>query len=86
MNAATQVEVGDLGVAEATWRVQVTVVRLPELLKILGISRSSVYLKINPKSKYYDELFPKPVKLGDKAVGWILRDVFNYVNSLKKGY
>lgn len=86
MNAATQGRSEALGEMEATWRLQAVVIRLPELLRTLGISRSTVYLKINPGSKYYDRKFPKPIKLGNKAVGWLLHDVVSYVNELKKGY
>lgn len=61
------------------------VIRLPKLLSILGISRSTVYLKINQTSKYYDKDFPKPIKLGEKAIGWINQDVMEYIESMKMG-
>lgn len=38
-------------------------VRLPELLKMTGLSRSTVYNLMNPKSKYHDPSFPKPAEL-----------------------
>ena len=59
------------------------VIRLPKLLQIWGISRSTVYLKINKQSKYYDQNFPRPIKLGEKAVGWMLNDVFEYLERIK---
>jgi prophage regulatory protein len=62
-----------------------SVIRLPKLLQILGVSRSMVYLKINKCSKYYDKDFPLPIKLGQKAVGWVLLDVFNYIELIKRG-
>ena len=37
---------------------------LPEVMKMTGLSRSSIYLRI------YTNEFPKPVKLGRRAVGW----------------
>lgn len=46
------------------------ILRMPELTMILGISRSSIYEKLNPKSRYYDADFPKPVRLGAASVGW----------------
>ncbi len=61
------------------------VIRLPKLLSILGISRSTVYLKINKSSKYYDKDFPKPIKLGEKAIGWINQDVMEYIEVIKMG-
>ena len=70
------------GTADAV-RLHMGVIRMQQLLEMLGLSRSMVYLKINPKSKYYDPKFPKPIKLGVKAIGWLLRDVSMYVNALK---
>lgn len=61
-----------------------TILRLCKLKNLLGISRSTVYLRINPKSKYYDPVFPKPIRLGAKAVGWVLSDVCEYIEHLKK--
>ena len=38
--------------------------RLPEVMNMTGLSRSSIYLRISTNE------FPKPVKLGRRAVGW----------------
>ncbi|MDB0012017.1 AlpA family phage regulatory protein [Paracoccaceae bacterium] len=38
--------------------------RLPEVMEMTGLSRSSIYLRIST-----DE-FPKPVKIGRRAIGW----------------
>jgi|UPI00068BBA10 prophage regulatory protein len=46
------------------------ILRMPEVTMMLGISRSSIYEKLNPKSKYYDADFPKPIRLGAASVGW----------------
>lgn len=59
------------------------ILRMPQLTKVVGISRSLIYLKINEKSPYYDPTFPKPRRLGTKAVGWLLSDVTAYVETLK---
>ncbi|AEJ00212.1 phage transcriptional regulator, AlpA [Nitrosomonas sp. Is79A3] len=61
-----------------------TFIRLPELTRLTGLSRSSVYLKINPKSKYFDELFPKPVPLSSEtrgAVAWLLAETNQWIES-----
>lgn len=68
---------------DADSRLLMGVIRLPKLLQILSISRSTVYLKINKQSKYYDKNFPQPIKLGEKAVGWMLHDVFDYLERIK---
>lgn len=41
----------------------------------LGLSRSTIYDKINPKSPRYDATFPKPIRLGGCAVGWLTHEV-----------
>ncbi|MDR0212456.1 MAG: AlpA family phage regulatory protein [Comamonas sp.] len=59
------------------------VIRLKTLLEMLGVSRSTVYLRINPQSKYYDPMFPKSIPLGMKAKGWVLEDVYGYIEHLR---
>lgn len=57
------------------------ILRMTELTVILGISRSSIYEKLNPRSKYYDEDFPKPIKLGISSVGWLYSEIEKWVAS-----
>lgn len=38
---------------------QQRILRMRELTKIVGLSRSTIYEKLNPESRYYDETFPK---------------------------
>jgi len=38
--------------------------RLPEVMSLTGLSRSSIYLRIS------EQAFPKPIKLGRRAIGW----------------
>ena len=57
------------------------ILRITELTKVLGISRSSFYEKLNPRSKYYDDTFPKPLKLGASSVGWLYNEIEKWVAS-----
>lgn len=55
-------------------------IRLAELLLLLACSRSTVYLRLDPKSPYYDPSFPRPIKLsghtnGRGAVAWVESEV-----------
>lgn len=43
--------------------------RLPDVLKLIGLSRSSVYQLMR------EEKFPKPKKLSSRAVGWTASDI-----------
>ena len=38
--------------------------RLPEVISLTGLSRSSIYLRISVQE------FLKPIKIGRRAVGW----------------
>jgi len=38
--------------------------RLPDMMNMTGLSRSSIYLRVSTKK------FPKPVKIGRRAIGW----------------
>jgi len=38
--------------------------RLPEVMNMIGLSRSSIYLRVSTNE------FPKPIKIGRRAVGW----------------
>ncbi|MGL5472962.1 MAG: helix-turn-helix transcriptional regulator [Shewanella sp.] len=57
------------------------VVRIKELTRIVGLSRSTIYNKLNPKSKGYDPEFPKPLRLGASSVGWLLSSVDQWLIS-----
>ena len=38
--------------------------RLPEVMNMTGLSRSSIYLRVSTNE------FPKPIKIDRRAVGW----------------
>jgi prophage regulatory protein len=42
-----------------------TILRLPDVKRSTGLSRSTIYLRIAQGT------FPKPVSLGGRAVGWL---------------
>ncbi len=64
--------------------VQERVIRIRELERLTGISRSMIYLKMNIRSKYFDKAFPRSRKLGiGGAVGWLLSEVMDWIGSLK---
>jgi prophage regulatory protein len=52
-----------------------TIERRCDLELRLRLSRSTIYDKINPKSPRYDATFPKPIRLGGCAVGWLTHEV-----------
>ena len=49
------------------------VLRLPSVKDISGLSRSTIYLRIKKGD------FPKPISLGDRAVGWLEKDIEDWL-------
>ncbi len=55
------------------------IVRMKELSSLLGLSRSTIYDRINPKSRRFDPSFPRPIRLGLASVGWSLNEVMAWI-------
>lgn len=49
------------------------ILRLPTVKARTGLSRSTIYLRIA------EGRFPKPISLGDRAVGWIEAEVNDWL-------
>ena len=45
------------------------ILRLPEVKKRTGLSRSTIYVRLDKKT------FPIPVPLGGRAVGWVETEI-----------
>lgn len=54
--------------------------RLKDVIARTGLSRSTIYDKINPKSRRYDSAFPKRVSLGVASVGWVESEITNWID------
>lgn len=50
-----------------------TIIRLPEVIKATGLSRSSIYKRIS------EGQFPKQISLGGRASGWIEAEVEEWI-------
>lgn len=48
----------------------------------LSIKRSMIYLKLNPKSKYFDPSFPRQIKTGKRQVRWLKSDIDLYIKAM----
>jgi prophage regulatory protein len=57
------------------------ILRRPEVEKLTGLSRSTIYAKINEESRYFDPQFPRPIRLGRGAVGWKSAEVLVWIDS-----
>lgn len=50
------------------------VLRLPQVQKRLGLSRSSIYMLIKSGE------LKRPIKIGERAIGWPESDIDDYIN------
>lgn len=51
------------------------IIRLPEVITKTGQSRSTIYDRIK------QGLFPAPISIGGRNVGWVEEDVDNWITS-----
>lgn len=49
------------------------ILRLPQVIKRTGLSRSSIYLRMT------NDEFPESVSLGGRAVGWLESDIDDWI-------
>lgn len=49
------------------------ILRLPEVMKRTGLSRSGIYMKVQ------DNAFPKQISLGNRCSGWIESEVSAWI-------
>ncbi|UJA01823.1 helix-turn-helix transcriptional regulator [Acinetobacter johnsonii] len=59
------------------------IIKVPKVIELTQLSRTTLYDKMNPKSKRYDESFPRPIKLSLASVGWFEQDIIDWLNSKK---
>ena len=61
------------------------IIRIHALCWLVGLSKSSIYARIDPKSPYYDETFPVGFKIGNggraRARGWHESDVIQWIHA-----
>ena len=55
------------------------IVRLKELSERIGLGRSTIYDRMDAQSPRYDATFPKPIKLGAAAIGWIDSEITTWI-------
>ena len=70
------VEMADQG------KPKLKILRRHQLTARTGLSISTCYDKLNENSPRYDPTFPKPIKLGPKAVGWVESEVEAWLERL----
>lgn len=51
-----------------------TILRLPDVKKHTGLSRSTIYLRIAQGD------FPKPISLGGRSIGWLESEIEKWLS------
>ena len=61
--------------------------RRKQIEQLFGISRSTIYARLDPKSKQYDPAFPKPIQLGTftTSIAWVEAEAQAYIAHLIAG-
>ena len=54
--------------------MQNRILRRPEVEKLVGLSRATIYERMS------EGTFPKPLPLGGRLVGWLERDIQDWIN------
>ncbi|MCK6411482.1 MAG: AlpA family phage regulatory protein [Azonexus sp.] len=64
---------------------EIRILRRKQLEDRTGLSRSTIYARLNPKSPSYDPTFPKPIELGhgmkNPPVGWLESEVESWLTA-----
>ena len=59
------------------------IIRRKRLEELTGLSKSTIYARINPRSPTYDPAFPRPIEIGqgmkNPPVGWVESEVFTWL-------
>lgn len=61
-----------------------TILRLGQVIRCTGLSRSTIYSKLRPnpkRPKLFDPTFPQPVRLGRRAIGFFQNEIEYWLKS-----
>jgi Predicted transcriptional regulator len=55
--------------------------RMPEVQRVTALPRTTIYVKLDEKSPYYDPTFPKPITLGARSIAWVEAELQEWIAS-----
>jgi len=55
------------------------ILRIKQVGKLLGLSRSAIYNRLDPKNSVYDPTFPQRIELGGGSIGFRAGEVFQWI-------
>lgn len=56
-----------------------SILRRKQVEARIGLSRASIYKRLNPKETTYDPTFPAPISLGANSVGWLENEISEWI-------
>ena len=56
-------------------------ISIKEVIKIIGVGRSTIYEMMNEFSPYYDRTFPKKVQIIQNRIGWSAYEIHQSIES-----
>lgn len=60
----------------------IIILRLKEVMARTGLSRSTIYGKLDSNSTQYDPDFPSPLKLGRLSVGYVQSELNSWIQMM----
>ena len=61
------------------------ILRQRQVSEITGIGRAGLYNLTDPRNRSYDPTFPRPIKLGLRAVGYIEAEIMAWIDQQASG-
>ena len=58
--------------------------RIDAVCSLIGLSKATIWNKLNPESEYFDPNFPKQIRISKKAVAWDRNEIIGWINQLKE--
>lgn len=56
-------------------------IRRTDVQKMIGLSRSTIYTRLDKNSPHFDPSFPKPIKLGAMSVAWVESEILEWIEA-----
>ena len=56
--------------------------RRKQVEQVLGISKSSIYARLDKKSPHYDPAMPRPIKIGATSIAFVESEINAYIDHM----
>jgi prophage regulatory protein len=70
-----------MNASSVTTATTMRILKMHEVLEMTSLSRATHFAKLNAKSKSYDPDYPKPLKLGERSVGYVEQEVIDWLQA-----